>query len=409
MVVKVGVYENSPKIYVDQHHKVAGFWPELIEYIAAREHWKIQYVTGTWSHDLELLDRGAIDIMPDVAFTEQRSKRFVFSDAPVLLSWTRVYVDRDDHSIKSITDLQGKKVAVLKDSVNVDGPGGLRELVHQFHLQTTIVEMPDYKKVFEAIENHSVDAGITNRNYGNRNARLYAVKKTPIIFQPIEMRFAFPKHGQHTPLLVRRINAEMAELLNDSDSIYYQLLGKYFEAKIAIQKVQSVPAWAKTLLKALLAALIFAVALILVSRWQIRRRTLALRQNEQRLKEQIRKLEQTEEKLRKLSSAVEFSGGSIMITDRDGTIEYVNPAFTKISGYDASDAIGKTPRILKSGEQDQAFYEQMWNTIMEGNIWHGKVIDKRKDGTLFPAMLTIAPIRDANGVITHFVGTHTDI
>ncbi|MDQ6969652.1 MAG: PAS domain S-box protein [Mariprofundus sp.] len=123
----------------------------------------------------------------------------------------------------------------------------------------------------------------------------------------------------------------------------------------------------------------------------------------------ITERKQTEALVRKLSNAVSHAGGSIIITNRAGIIEYVNPAFTKITGYSAEDAMGKTPRILNSGNQDAAFYERLWQTIGSGNIWHGKVIDKRKDGSFFPAMLTIAPIADDQGVITHFVGSHADI
>ncbi|MDX8411407.1 MAG: PAS domain S-box protein [Mariprofundaceae bacterium] len=116
-----------------------------------------------------------------------------------------------------------------------------------------------------------------------------------------------------------------------------------------------------------------------------------------------------EKELRKLSHAVTQAGGSMMITDRKGIIEYVNPAFTKITGYTAEEAIGKTPRILKSDHHDDAFYKTMWSTITSGNVWHGKVIDKKKDGGAIPAMLTIAPIMDDGGEITHFVASHSDM
>jgi len=119
--------------------------------------------------------------------------------------------------------------------------------------------------------------------------------------------------------------------------------------------------------------------------------------------------ERREAQVGKLSDAITFAGSSIMITNRAGIIEYVNPAFTKITDYSAEEAVGQTPRILNSGNQNAAFYERMWQTITCGDIWHGKVIDKRKDGSFFPSMLTIAPITDNQGVITHFVGSHTDI
>jgi len=121
------------------------------------------------------------------------------------------------------------------------------------------------------------------------------------------------------------------------------------------------------------------------------------------------KQKRTEASLRKLSQAIEYAGESILITDRNGIIEYINPAFTRISGYSAAETLGKTPRILNSGNQDKAFYKAMWKRITSGKIWQGKVIDKHKNGDFYPAMLTIAPIMDANNTITHFVGTHADL
>jgi len=115
------------------------------------------------------------------------------------------------------------------------------------------------------------------------------------------------------------------------------------------------------------------------------------------------------ESILKLSCALEQAGESIMITDKMGVIEYVNAAFTTITGYTAQEALGATPRLLKSGNQAASFYKDMWKTIVHGHVWHGKVIDKRKDGSFFPAMLTISPIVNEHGKITHFVGIHSDL
>ncbi|MDQ6966602.1 MAG: PAS domain S-box protein [Mariprofundaceae bacterium] len=118
------------------------------------------------------------------------------------------------------------------------------------------------------------------------------------------------------------------------------------------------------------------------------------------------------DQLRKLSACVEQSGEAILITDRAGTIEYVNPSFTKLTGYTSEEVMGKNPSILKSGNQDSAFYGRMWKTITAGKTWQGKVIDRRKDGSFYPALLTISPTHDQsdNTVgFTHFVGIQSDL
>ena len=99
----------------------------------------------------------------------------------------------------------------------------------------------------------------------------------------------------------------------------------------------------------------------------------------------------------------------MLISDSDGLIEYVNKAFCNITGYTFEESVGHTPAILKSGNQDEAFYQQMWATIKAGEVWQGEVVEKRKDGSFYPAMLSISPIRNNSGEITNYVGIHEDL
>ena len=123
----------------------------------------------------------------------------------------------------------------------------------------------------------------------------------------------------------------------------------------------------------------------------------------------INNQKQTEEKLLKLSSAVEQTIDTVVITDREGTIEYVNHAFEVITGYSSEEALGKTPRILKSDIYGKEYYEAMWETILSGKVLRGEVVNKKKNGDLFYEQKTISPIFDKNRNITHFVGTGVDI
>ncbi len=115
------------------------------------------------------------------------------------------------------------------------------------------------------------------------------------------------------------------------------------------------------------------------------------------------------ESVRKLSKAVEGSDVTVVITDINGNIEYVNQAFTETSGYSREEALGKNPRILKSGIQDQAFYEEMWSTILSGGTWRGELGNKRKDGSLYWERSVISPVFGEDGEITHFVAIKQEI
>jgi PAS domain S-box-containing protein len=109
------------------------------------------------------------------------------------------------------------------------------------------------------------------------------------------------------------------------------------------------------------------------------------------------------------SSALTAAANAIVITDRHGKVEWVNPAFTKLTGYTATEAMGQYPRLLKSGQHPPAFYANLWATILTGNVWHGEIINRHKDGQLFTEEMTITPVRDADGSITHFVAIKQDV
>ena len=115
-----------------------------------------------------------------------------------------------------------------------------------------------------------------------------------------------------------------------------------------------------------------------------------------------------EEKLRKLSSAVEQAADVVVMTNREGAIEYVNPAFEKLTGYTREEVLGQNPRLLKSGSQDAHFYQQMWQTILRGEVYRGVMINRKKSGELYYAEKTITPVLDAAGQITHFISNDRD-
>ncbi len=124
----------------------------------------------------------------------------------------------------------------------------------------------------------------------------------------------------------------------------------------------------------------------------------------------ITERKQYEERVNLLSAALEAAADATLITDRAGVIQWVNPAFTRLTGYLPEEAIGKNPReILKSGQHDAAFYEDLWETILAGRTWRGEMINRRKDGSLYTEEQTITPVRDVRGEIRHFIGIKHDI
>jgi len=113
--------------------------------------------------------------------------------------------------------------------------------------------------------------------------------------------------------------------------------------------------------------------------------------------------------LRKFQYAAERSPSQLVITDRDGRIEYVNPKFVETTGFQPHEVLGRTPSLLNSGETPQSLYERLWSTILSGNDWSGEILNRRRDGSLFWEMVTIAPILDASGAVSHFCKMSEDI
>ena len=120
-----------------------------------------------------------------------------------------------------------------------------------------------------------------------------------------------------------------------------------------------------------------------------------------------RKLAELEQ--RRLFTAIEYAAEDIVITDPDATIMYVNPAFERITGYSRAEAVGETPRILKSGVHDTAFYEAMWATLSKGAVWHGTFTNRRKDGVLIQEDATISPIFDEEQEVVGYVSVKRDV
>src|SRR5208282_1300444 len=123
----------------------------------------------------------------------------------------------------------------------------------------------------------------------------------------------------------------------------------------------------------------------------------------------VSKMKRAEEQIRLQSAALECAANGIVITDTHGTIQWVNPGFTRLTGYSFEEALGQNPRILKSGEQDESFYRNLWQTILAGNVWSGEIKNLNKDVQPYIEEMTISPVRSVTGEITNFVAIKQNI
>ena len=127
------------------------------------------------------------------------------------------------------------------------------------------------------------------------------------------------------------------------------------------------------------------------------------------MRAQTERLAQRDRTLRRLRRAVEAAGEAVFMTDTEGTITYVNPAFEEVTGYGPDEAIGETPHLFYSGEMSDSYYDSLWETILDGQTWKAEIRNERKDGTQYHALQTITPVPDENGEVERFVAIQTDI
>jgi signal transduction histidine kinase len=224
--LRAGYYDNSPKTFEDKEGYAKGIFPELLDYIASKEHWKITWIKNNWSECLKSLETGDLDIMIDVAIDENRSKVYDFNSVEVLNNWGVIYT-RKGVNIDTIVDLNHTRISVMKDSIHTVGAEGIINLTKRWGIECNFTEYDSYNEVFQSLNDGDSDAGVVNRLFGLFNEQNYAIKRTPIMFNPNKLLFAFPKNATLNPLLISRIDYHIFILKEDTESIYYQLLDKY--------------------------------------------------------------------------------------------------------------------------------------------------------------------------------------
>lgn len=276
--IRVGIYHNPPKVQVAEDGTPTGFWPELTRIIADKEGWQIEWVHGTWEQGLDRLQNNSIDVMVDTALSESRSELFIFGDETVHVSWSRVYAAPGTR-IETIPELEGKRIGAMVGSINLEGPEGLRILLDSFAVTAEVITLPDYETLFRELEAGRIDAGVTNRDFGNLMEPHFNVVSTPILFQPADLRYAFSRDALLTPWLVSRFDSQIAELKRDSNSEYYQLREQWLGLR-QFDRVEFLPPWIVPLLTALAAIMIVLTAGLYLVEMRVRARTRQLREHE---------------------------------------------------------------------------------------------------------------------------------
>ena len=359
-VVKLGVYQNSPKVDYTKAGVAEGIFVDVIEAIAQKNGWTIEYVPGTWQEGLDRVVAGEIDLMPDVARTPERETLFSFHKEPVLSSWNQVYAVPDS-GIRNLLDLEGKRVAVLEGSMQQEF---VSRMTAGFSLDVTLKAFPDYAAAFKAVADRQADAVVTNRFYGFRHARSAGLEDTAIIFNPSSLYFA--TFAGNNNWLLDAIDKELAVLKKDPSSAYHQSLLRWTrEEQRAV-----LPGW----LKWAAAAATFLLAAAVAWAATLRRAAERLRESEQRQRSLAAEL----------GRIFEYSRDVICVVDEQLRFLRVSSASGKLWGY-APDELLKKSYLDLIPKEDRSITLSVLDKIRTGKttrLLEARSI--RSDGTLVP-------------------------
>ncbi len=226
-ILKVGLYESKPLTFKDVDNGFKGIYMDLIEHIAQLNGWQLKFSYETsMEKSLDNLKNEKIDLLLSVGYSEEREKFFDFSKEIVLTNWGEIFVHQDTN-IRSILSLENMKVAVVKGNVYYDGSHGLKNTAQQFKINIKYTEAQSFKDVLNLVQQKKVDAGLVSVLYGDMHKDQHQVKGTPIVFNPIEMRFAMKKGLKRNKNIIAAIDKEMKKLIADQNSIYYQSQAKW--------------------------------------------------------------------------------------------------------------------------------------------------------------------------------------
>lgn len=323
-LVRVGVFDNPPKLFLDSQGKPGGILGELLVEIARRQNWALETVQCDWQQCLNALQGGLVDLVPGVAINPLRESLYSFHTTPALQDWSQIFA-ANDTLIRAINDLNGKRIAVMAGTVQqiqLDG------LLASLHLNAHVVTASSQAHAMELVQSRQADATVVGHLYGMRYASDYGLKSTAIRFEPSSTFYVTAK-GQH-PELLSAIEAQLHQWQDNADSFYTDTLGHW-----GIRLIEKPPKpWIMPSLMILGALLIIALLTMYLMRSGLRR--------------QREKLVQTEHRMHTVLDAID---AYVFIKDQNFRYLYANRKLCEDLNYTADGIVGKTDKDLYANKQ----------------------------------------------------------
>lgn len=405
--MRTGVYPIPPLIVLSDQNtpdSVQGIFPDLLQHIARQEGWQLEFVRGTWAECLSRLEKGEIDLLPAIAITRERSRYLAFSREPVVSDWGQVFVSSSTpSSIESIIDLDGKTVAVMKDSVFYVGDNGLRQLAEAFKLQIDYLELNGPDQVLGAIANGEADAGLVNRIYALPHEYTQPIRKTSILVSPFEILFA-TRPGADAQLL-EKIDGHLTRLKQNPGSLYYRSLDTWFGQPSKMH----LPAWLPRVLTLAAVLVVLLLASSLWGRFLVKRKTAELKDKNRELRMEIAERKQVEALLREQAQLLEQVHEAVFTTDSDNMVVSWNRGARDLFGYSSDEALGIPVFQLFTeplGDDIPAAIHRLLRGDREA-VLETRML--RRSGVVFHGQISLSSLRDDGGAVKGVIFSIRDI
>jgi len=257
-LVRIGVYQNSPKVFIDEAGHPAGFFIDLLEEIARQEQWQLEYHSCHWEECLEMLEKGRIDLLPDVAYSKARDGRFGFGREVALSSWSVFYTPEDRELL-----------SVVQKSIQYEA---LKERAHELGIEPDYVEVAGMQDVFRLVRSRQVDAGLVNTYFGWHNSEKFDLRESRVLVRPTLLYIAASPAAKAS--LLPAVDDYLTAWKQDRDSIYHESMSRWLVPTEAGRAWR----WFYWVVGIALLLLMLVVALVVLVRQLVKSKTVELEQ-----------------------------------------------------------------------------------------------------------------------------------
>ncbi len=379
----VGLYQNAPKIFSDESGEAKGFFPGLIDALAERNGWAITYVPCEWTRCLQMVRRGEVDIMPDVAYSAERAGRYRFGRETVLHSSSGLYTRRGSTApIREFEDLSGRRVAVLQNSSQMRE---LAELRFEAGEPPIIVPQESLFAVMRAVSLGEAEVGLLSHHFGDAHEDEFALERSDLMFSSVSLYFVYsPGMPQST---VHEIDSQIAAMKADPTSVYYDLLDTWLRP----QALFSVPEWVPAVVGVTAVLLLASLGANAYLRRIINQRTAALLESQNRL-----------------NAIFDNAPVEMYLADRAGRLVEVNREFERLVGKPADAILGRPVADIGSGPLADRIGAQDAEVLRTGQTVVGQDRVETPDGERVLHTVKF-PVFDAEGEVSGVGAVVTDV